>query len=643
MINLRAFRAWSSEPSSRPALASLTFAVALICVEAGLFAQGRVLAGEILDAVLVLILLNVGRDPALGLSDERAAAAMRALALVALVRVVAAGLPLGDGSQALGILVVALLIVPTALGVGYVASVPVWKLMALGAVGAPLLASAAGLLLGLAAYFFGAPRVWSTGAHAGGIALALAAATAAATAEELVFRGVVQATFQRVVGRLGVVVATALFAATYLSAGSAGLVLVVALAGAVFGYVVWRAGSLAGAIAGHVLLALSAGALWPELLSADHGAWSHSVAATILAAVALAGAAASVMRWSDPTPVAPVPIPPHEPAPAPALPPEPTPTPPPARTPPEVVAILAVARRLGLPELLEQTPSRERELCLAVIVALALSDPNRYGRSLTEAIAETTLASEAGTEEIGRALDWLRDRQKKIELHLVARHVPSTRVPPLYDVRVSPEGGHAVLCDLAGRPLAVEPLSMSVGRLLVRRTDLDRMRDAVGVRDAIVTSDRTTTIIASLGDWPGVGWIVAIDPEDDPGPGEMIIDDPRIGAAPLRLRIGGKALALGVVRAQLAYRDVTDPRLRLAPLVGVRRRVAASVAPEPARLLAGLLAAYVVWHLLSAWAELLVDDSLQTVFAALAKDTAFLGRAIELIEQRVDPLASAGG
>ncbi|MDQ6778821.1 MAG: CPBP family intramembrane metalloprotease, partial [Actinomycetota bacterium] len=337
MTKRRRFRAWPSAPSSQPALESLTYAVALICVEAGLFAPGHVLAGEILDAVLVLILLNVSRDPAPGRSGERAAtdAAMRALALVALVRVVAAGLPLGDGSQALGTLVIALLIVPTAIGIGYVASVPIFRLMALGPVRAPVLASAAGLVLGLAAYLFGAPRIWSTGAHGGGIALALAAATAAAAAEELMFRGVVQATFQRVVGRLGVVVATALFATTYLSAGSAGLVLVIALAGAVFGYVVWRTSSLGVAIAGHVVLALSAGALWPELLSADRGAWSHSPAATILAAVALAGAAASVMRWSDPTSAAPAP------------PPEPARTPP-VRTPPQVVAILAVARRLGL-------------------------------------------------------------------------------------------------------------------------------------------------------------------------------------------------------------------------------------------------------------------------------------------------------
>ncbi|MDQ6779131.1 MAG: hypothetical protein M3071_23560, partial [Actinomycetota bacterium] len=265
--------------------------------------------------------------------------------------------------------------------------------------------------------------------------------------------------------------------------------------------------------------------------------------------------------------------------------------------------------------------------------------PNRYGRPLTEAIAETTLASETA-EEIGRALDWLHDRQRKIELDLVARHLPSTRVPALYDVRLSPEGAHAVLCDLSGRPLAVEPLPTSMGRLVVRQVDVDRMRDAIGVRDAIVTSDRPSTVIASLGGSPGVGWIVATDPEVDPGPGEMIIDGPRIGATPMRLRIGGKALALGLVGAELAYLDVTDPRLRLAPLVGVRRRVAASVAPEPARLLAGLLAAYVVWHLLSAWAELLVDDSLQTMFDALVKDTSLHGRAIELIEQRVDPLTS---
>ena len=147
---------------------------ALIGVEAGLFARGHVLAGDIADAAIVVALLNVGGDPKTSAPSRRVtvtAAAARALAFVALIRVVALGLPLRDGSNALGTLVVAALVgVPAVLASPYMGV----SLLAMGAarfsprqsrraVAGLVAIVVGGLVLGLLAYLVGAPALGRPG------------------------------------------------------------------------------------------------------------------------------------------------------------------------------------------------------------------------------------------------------------------------------------------------------------------------------------------------------------------------------------------------------------------------------------------------------------------------------------------------
>jgi membrane protease YdiL (CAAX protease family) len=154
-----------------------------------------------------------------------------------------------------------------------------------------------GLLFGYVAYRLGAPALWAAGARPGRISLALIAAVAAGAAEELVFRGPVQVTFQRTCGRLGIAGVTALFASTYLGAGTAALVLLYALAGIAFAHLVARTESLAGALLGHVLLAGSAGGLWPVVFGRGAASWAHApVAAAIMAGVVVVAAAIALRR-----------------------------------------------------------------------------------------------------------------------------------------------------------------------------------------------------------------------------------------------------------------------------------------------------------------------------------------------------------
>lgn len=249
--------------------AAVASVVAIIAVEALLVVPGHLLAAQIIDALLVLVLVNSGPRRAQGVPSARSAAALaalRALALVPLVRVVALGLPMRDWAEPVAVLAIALPVGGVALRLAPVVGLRLRRLLSVGGRLADLYAIFAAATLSLLAYLSGVPRLWPDGADGERIALGVGAAVVAAAVEELVFRGLVQGTLQRAFGRVGMLAATAIFAATYLDAGSTALVLTFVLAGVVFMHAVAVAGALAGVIAAHVLLVTGAGAIWPALL-----------------------------------------------------------------------------------------------------------------------------------------------------------------------------------------------------------------------------------------------------------------------------------------------------------------------------------------------------------------------------------------
>jgi hypothetical protein len=86
-----------------------------------------------------------------------------------------------------------------------------------------------------------------------------------------------------------------------------------------------------------------------------------------------------------------------------------------------------MARRLELARLLDRRPSRERALCLAMIVQRVLGPGSKL--AMSRAFAQSTLAPELGVEdadedELYAALDWLLARQPRIERALARRHLP---------------------------------------------------------------------------------------------------------------------------------------------------------------------------------------------------------------------------
>jgi membrane protease YdiL (CAAX protease family) len=83
---------------------------------------------------------------------------------------------------------------------------------------------------------------------------------------ELVFRGLVQRGLTEVLGRGGIIAASALFAATFLGTESAGYVVFMGLVGAVFGWSYHRTGSIVGVSLAHGLLNVGLLLVWPAVL-----------------------------------------------------------------------------------------------------------------------------------------------------------------------------------------------------------------------------------------------------------------------------------------------------------------------------------------------------------------------------------------
>lgn len=279
----------------QPRVAPFAAAADLLLIEVVLIGAGDVLAGEIAAATLMLLLIIAGQ-PDQGAGHQLVVWAVRAVALAALLPVLAAGLPLGDGSFAAATIVVAVLIA----GVWLVAAplVGVRRAVAFKVVNAGFQArvAAVGLMLGLVAYLAGAPRAWPSHASPIAVGAGVVAVVGGAVSAELLFRCLVQVPLQRVARRAGLVTATALSVAVYVGSYPPSLVVVMAIAASMFGYAVDRTGTALGAIAGHVGLALGAGVVWPLILGTQSFPAWRGPAATVALLLWLAVVAIWVLR-----------------------------------------------------------------------------------------------------------------------------------------------------------------------------------------------------------------------------------------------------------------------------------------------------------------------------------------------------------
>jgi transposase len=205
-----------------------------------------------------------------------------------------------------------------------------------------------------------------------------------------------------------------------------------------------------------------------------------------------------------------------------------------------VHAVLAMLRRLGLESLIASRPCRERDLVVAMIAQRILHPSSKL--AATRLWETTTLADELGVgdtdvDELYAALDWLLQRQKRIENKLAKRHLTEgTRV--LYDVSSSSYFGHTcllarlghnrdgrrdlpcivygVLTDAQGRPISVEVYPGNTGDPTTVPDQVEKLRGRFGLKRVILVGDRgmlTQAQINKLRERPGLGWLSALRPE----------------------------------------------------------------------------------------------------------------------------------
>jgi len=202
-----------------------------------------------------------------------------------------------------------------------------------------------------------------------------------------------------------------------------------------------------------------------------------------------------------------------------------------------VTAALAMARRLELAKLLERSPCRERDLCMAMILGRVICPGSKLGTVRT--LGQSTLAGELGVEgadedDLYAAMDWLLERQSRIEDRLAARHLADGEMV-LYDVSCSyfegrtcplaklgysrdgkrglPQIIYGLLCDMAGRPVAVEVFTGEVHDDKTLPSQITKVKDRFGLSRVIVVADRgmvTKANIELLDQADGVDWITAL-------------------------------------------------------------------------------------------------------------------------------------
>jgi hypothetical protein len=137
-----------------------------------------------------------------------------------------------------------------------------------------------------------------------------------------------------------------------------------------------------------------------------------------------------------------------------------------------VAVVAAMARQLGLPALLGP-PCRSRNLALGLIVSRVVKPASKL--RTRSSWADTTLGADLGitdasTDEIYAAMDWLVRRQDAIEKKLAAKHIGPQVNPSgmaLFDLSSTwMTGNH---CELAARGTPATVKRLAAGQLRVAR------------------------------------------------------------------------------------------------------------------------------------------------------------------------------
>ena len=191
-----------------------------------------------------------------------------------------------------------------------------------------------------------------------------------------------------------------------------------------------------------------------------------------------------------------------------------------------VAAVLGTARALGLEELLDPVPSRQRDLVTAMAVAQVIAPDSKLAiaRGLREETAASSLGEVLGLggcdeDDLYAAMDWLAARQEKIEDALAARHLAGGTLV-LYDVSSAAFEGRTCPLGAIGHPKdGVRGRLQIVYGLLTSKDgipvaiEVGKVRDRFGITKVVLVGDRGMLTAARLREDigpAGLDWITAL-------------------------------------------------------------------------------------------------------------------------------------
>lgn len=205
-----------------------------------------------------------------------------------------------------------------------------------------------------------------------------------------------------------------------------------------------------------------------------------------------------------------------------------------------VQAVLNAMRRLGFPELLASRRSAQRDQVVAMVAARILAPHSKLATTRwwhVTTLPEILGVTEADEDDLYEAMDWLLERQPRIEKKLAARHLDHDALA-LYDLSSSYfEGttcplasfGHnrdgkkgkrqvnyGLLTNAQGIPVSISVFNGNLGDPKTLLPQIDKVRRQFDLERFVLVGDRgmiTQKQVDTLRGIDGVDWISALRPE----------------------------------------------------------------------------------------------------------------------------------
>ena len=183
-----------------------------------------------------------------------------------------------------------------------------------------------------------------------------------------------------------------------------------------------------------------------------------------------------------------------------------------------VAAVLGTARRLGMEELIDPTPSHHRDLVMAMLVAQVIAPDSKLGfarglraETATSSLGDVLGVSRCDEDDLYAVMDWALKRKDAIEKDLATRHLANGTLV-LYDVSSAAFEGHTcplgkvghardgvkgrlqivygLLCSVKGIPIAIEVFEGNTADPKTLGAQIKKVKDRFGLARVVLIGDR---------------------------------------------------------------------------------------------------------------------------------------------------------